>query len=127
MCAFNLDKAAKKHDTTVLYESSFYYRLTELLNGWLCLADTAYANEEWIAASLKRTNARRHNWSKTFWSDFTDARGDSERVFAQFFVNKFAILSNWPGKAVDTFDDWAMNVTCCVIVYNYFRKQMHLS
>eukprot|EP01083_Nonionella_stella_P198470 728656_1 len=123
VCAFNLDEAAKKHDSTILKESAFYYNLNELLDGWLVLADKAYANETLIAAGLKRNNSHRKSFSKSFWKCFNTARGDSEQSFAHFFVNKFTILAHWPGKAHDTFTDWALNVTCCIIIYNYFKKK----
>ena len=123
VCAFNLDSEAKKHDVKMLYESAFYYKLDKILNGWICLADKAYVNEQLIAAGLKNNNKHKKLYSKSFWLKFNKARGDSEYAFAHFFVNKFKILSNWPGKSADTFDDWALNVTCSIIVYNFFKKE----
>ncbi len=123
ICAFNLDAAATKHDTKMLYESSFYYHLYEILNGWICVADKGYVNEQLIAAGLKRNDKRKKFFSKTFWKNFNTARNDSEHVFAYFFVNKFGLLANWKGKAHDTWCDWALNVTCAIIIYNYFKKQ----
>ena len=122
VCAFNLDPAGKKHDITVLRESYWYQNMEELMDGWLMLGDTGYKNEPAIAAAVRKTDYRRKMFSKSFWKEFNKARSDSERVFAHFFSNKFPLLSNWKGKKHNTFEDWAMNVTCCIILYNFFKK-----
>ena len=122
VCAFNLDPEGKKHDITVLRESSWYGQMDEIMDGWLALGDTGYKNEPGIAAAVRKNDFRRRMFSKTFWKEFNTARSDSERVFAHFFSNKFPLLNNWKGKKDNTFDDWALNVTCCIILYNYLKK-----
>ena len=121
ICAFNLDPEGKKHDITVLRESSFYYHLNSILDGWLVLADAGYKNEGLIAAAVKKNDKRKKKYSRSFWKTFNAARCDSERVFAHFFSNKFPLLANWKGKSKNTFNEWSLNVICCVILYNYFQ------
>ena len=123
VCAFNLDKAASKHDITVLRESKFFRNIDTILNGWILMADKGYVGTKnpHVAASMKRDSDRKDWYSKEFWKMFNGARVDSERVFAHFFYNKFTQLSKWPGKGSNTFIDWAKNVTCCIILYNYTK------
>ena len=122
VCAFNLDPSGKKHDVNVLRESFFYQHLDEIQQGWLVLADKGYTNEKVIVAAVKKNDRRRKQFSKTFWKQLNTARSESERVFAHFFANKFPLLGHWKGKAEDTFEDWALNVTCCIILYNWLKK-----
>lgn len=123
VCAFNLDKAASKHDITVLRESEFFRNVDATLNGWILMADKGYVGTKnsHIAASMKTDSNRKDWYSKEFWKIFNGARVDSERVFAHFFYNKFTQLSKWPGKGSNSFIDWAKNVTCCIILYNYTK------
>ena len=123
VCAFNLDAAASKHDLTVLRESSSFRHMDEQMDGWIIMADKGYvgANCSNIAAAMKKNDSRRKNYSKEFWKMFNGARADSERAFAHFFYNKFTQLSNWPGKGDNAFMDWAVNVICCIILYNKLK------
>ena len=126
VCAFNLDKEAKKHDITILRESSFFQNVEQQLDGWLVLADKGYIGieSELIAPAHKRESKKRkefnrtNKYCKTFWKSFNDARNDSERQFSHFFYNKFSLLGNWPGKSKKTFNEWARSVICCLILYN---------
>ena len=129
VCAFNLDREAKKHDITILRESTFFQNVEEMLNGWTVLADKGYIGIETdlIAPAHKRQSKKRKDFNqtakncKTFWKAFNDARNDSERQFAQFFYNKFPLLGNWPGKSKNTFNEWARSVVCCIVLYNSMR------
>ena len=123
VCAFNMDKAASKHDITVLRDREFFRNIDEILDGWIVMADKGYIGSRnvHIAAAMKRNDERRKWYSKEFWKIFNAARADSERVFAHFFYNKFTQLSKWPGKGSKAFIDWAKNVTCCIILYNYTK------
>lgn len=123
VCAFNLDGAATKHDVTIFKESSFYQQMEEVLDGWTIMADRGYEgiDDNNIAASMKTPDERRQFYSKEFWKIFNTARGDSERVFAHFFYNTFHQLSRWPGKGDNSFVDWAKNVTCCIVIYNWLK------
>ena len=119
--AFNLDEAASKHDVTVLRESWFYNNIEQIMNGWIIIADKGYKNTTEIAAQVKKNDKRRQNFSKNFWKTFNSARVDVERVFAHFFYNKFKLLGNWPGKHKKTFEEWSLNVICCIILYNILK------
>ena len=123
VCAFNLDSAASKHDLTILRESTFFQHIDEVMDGWIIMADKGYVGVESdnVAAAMKKNDKRRRHYSKDFWKMFNAARADSERVFAHFFYNKFIQLSHWPGKGDKSFTDWAMNVTCCIILYNALK------
>ena len=122
ICAFNLDCSTKKHDITVLRESLWFQNIEKLAHGWIILADKGYIGTEIrnIAATLKDDHSK-NIYPDSFWKIFNVARSDSERVFAHFFANKFCQLGNWNGKGNKTFDDWALNVTCCIIVYNILK------
>ena len=123
VCAFNMDKAASKHDVTVLRESKFFRNIDQILNGWIVMADKGYvgAKNVHVAAAMKNSDGRKDWYSKEFWKIFNGARVDSERVFAHFFYNKFTQLSKWPGKGTNAFVDWAKNVLCCIVLYNYTK------
>ena len=131
VCAFNLDHEAKKHDITILRESTFFQNIDEELNGWTILADKGYIGIETdlIAPAHKRESRKRKEFNKatknckSFWKAFNDARNDSERAFAQFFYNKFPLLGNWPGKSKNTFNEWARSVVCCIVLYNSIRMK----
>ena len=123
VCAYNLDECATKHDLTMLRQSSWYQNLIELTDGWIIMADKGYVgvNFPTIAPCLKKNDKRKKLYSHDFWFNLQTARSDSERVFAQFFVNKYKQLAYWPGKGPNAFRNWAMNVTCGIIVYNEFK------
>ena len=123
VCAFNLDEHTSKHDITILRESSWFQNLEELTNGWIVMADKGYIGHDAsnIAACLRSNMSGREKYSPQFWEQLKIARSDSERVFAQFFFNKFYQLANWKGKGVNSFKDWALNVTCCIIIYNELK------
>ena len=123
ICAVNLDKAGKKHDITVLRESSFYRDMRSDLGNWLVIGDCGYMNESGVAASVKRVDRRRLMFSKSFWKEFNRARNTSEVVFAHFFSNKFPLLSSWKCTGRNNFEFWARNVICCVIVYNCMKRE----
>ena len=80
VCAFNLDKAATKHDITVLRESEFFRNIDTILDGWILMADKGYVGTKNpnIAASMKKHNNRKKWYSKQFWKIFNGARVDSE-------------------------------------------------
>ena len=78
-----------------------------------------------IAAVLKVNQQQRRNYSKRFWGQMNEARGDVERVFSHFFYNKFREFSQWRGKSKTTFDEFAAQVVCCVIMYNVLIKNQH--
>lgn len=123
VCAFNLDESAVKHDITILRESAWFQNLNEVMNGWIIMADKGYlgAKSNNIAAAFRRGMSARDEYSPQFWQKFNIARGDSERVFAHFFYNKFSQLGDWRGIGKRSFDDWALNVTCCIILYNIMK------
>ena len=123
VCAFNLDQVARKHDITILRESDFFRNIDETLDGWIVMADKGYVGigSNNVAATMKKTDPRKEWYSKEFWKIFNSARGDSERVFAHFFYNKFSQLSKWPGKGKNAFTNWAKNVTCCIVLYNFLK------
>ena len=120
---------AKKHDITILRESTFFQTIDHELGAWIVLADKGYVGieTELIAPALKDSSKKRKkfnetvNHHQTFWKAFNDARNDSERQFAQFFYNRFKILGNWPGRSKDTFNEWARCVVCCIILFNSSR------
>jgi len=120
ICAFNLDKSATKHDLTVLRESEWFQDLVTLTNGWIIMADKGYIGHDTanIAACIRTDMKLRKFWSPHFWKQFQIARSDSERAFAHFFVNKFSKLANWKGKGPKSYQKWALNVTCAIIIYN---------
>ncbi len=130
VCAFNIDPAASKHDITVLRESWFYQNLDQIMDGWLILGDKGYvgAHKEvkCIAAVLKKNMDERNAYSKDYWYKFNVARSDVERIFGDFFHNKFAQLSKWPGKSEKTFIHFSANVTACIIMYNVLKTHTHL-
>ena len=123
VCAFNLDKAATKHDMRIFRESEFWRNIDDVLDGWIVMADKGYvgSKHKGVAAAMKDDDARKDWYSKEFWKIFNGARADVERVFAHFFYNKFTQLSKWPGKGPKSFLDWAKNVTCCIILYNCMK------
>lgn len=123
ICAFNIDSAATKHDITVLRESWFYKQLDEILDGWVILADKGYVGVyndgvKCIAAVLKDNMEGRKHFSGKFWHKVNIARSDSERIFGDFFHNKFSQLGKWSGKSRQTYLEFSANVICCVILYN---------
>ena len=126
VCAFNLDKSARKHDITILRESEFYQNVEEVLDGWFILADNGYQGiekdtSELIISAPKLDSKKRKILPQLFWKAFRDARNDSERIFAHVFYNKFPLLGDWPGKSKNTFVEWSSSVVCCIIFYNYFK------
>ena len=125
ICAFSIDRKARKHDITVLRESWFYPKLDEIMQGWIILADKGYVGcskeVSCIAAVLRDDMDDRSLFSNEYWRNMNVARGECERVFGDFFHNKFTQLGKWPGKAKDTFTDFSMNVTCCIILYNLIK------
>ena len=70
ICAFSLDRAARKHDVTVLLEAWFYSELVEIMDGWIILADkrcTGCDNEvNCIAGVLKENMKERKLLSKKY-------------------------------------------------------------
>ena len=127
ICAFNLDQSASKHDITVLRESWFYQHIETIMNGWIILADKGYIGAEkdtrCVAAVLKKNMEGRKHFSKKYWYHFNAARADSERVFADFYSNKFTQLSDWKGKSKETFIEWSLNVICGIIFYNVLKLE----
>ena len=125
ICAFSLDPAARKHDVTVLREAWFYSELDEIMDGWIILADKGYTGCDHevncIAAVLKENMDNRKLLSKKYWRSMNVARGECERVFGDFFHNKFTQLSHWPGKSKQTFIDFSANVISCIILYNVMK------
>ena len=125
VCAVNLDPAARKHDITVLRDAWFYNEIEELMGRWIILADKGYQGVQHetsnIAFVLKINDKNRKRFSDRFWKQINAARADVERVFAHFFYNKFTQLGAWKGKSGETFQDWALNVICCIIVYNTLK------
>ena len=127
ICAFNVDQAATKHDIRVLRESWFYQNLNELMDGWIILADKGYVGVHkdginCIAAVLRDNMKARKKFSKQYWQSVNIARSDVERIFGDFFYNKFTQLGQWPGKSKKTFTDFSANVICAVILYNIIKK-----
>ena len=123
ICAINLDPAARKHDLTVLREAWFFENLDELMDGWVILADKGYVGHQkkCIAAILKRKMKQRNKYSKHYWEEISVARSEVERVFGDFFSNKFTQLGRWQGKSKDTFIEFAANVISCVVLYNSIK------
>ena len=127
VCAFNIDRAARKHDITTLRESWFYQYLNELMNGWIILADKGYIGVHkdginCIAAVLRMNMKGRKHFSKEYWKALNIARSDVERIFGDFFHNKFTQLGKWPGKSAKTFTEFSANVICAIILYNSVKK-----
>lgn len=135
--AFNLDPSSQKHDIKVLREAWFFPQLDEIMKGQggIILADKGYVGIQkstsdhkgvnCIAASYKLNMKGRKSCSNQFWFKMAVARGEVETTFAKFFYNKWPQLAHWPGKADKTFDDWAANVICCIIIYNKFKRAQH--
>ena len=124
ICAFNLDESSRKHDITILRESKWFNSLELNANGWIIMADPGYLGTKTdnIAATIKYSSKKKRNqWSPEFWKELQLARADAERVFAHFFVNKFPQLANWHGKGKNAFTDWALNVTCAIIMFNELK------
>ena len=126
VCAFNIDPAATKHDITILRESWFYQHLDEILGGWIMLADKGYVGVhkdgiKSIAAVLRKDMRARKNFSSKYWHEVNVARSDVERIFGDFFYNKFTQLGRWPGKSKQTFLDFSSNVIGCIILYNSIK------
>ena len=123
ICAYNLDEASTKHDLDVLRESAWFQNLEQLADGWIIMCDKGYVGVEAlnVAATARMNMGVRKQYSPHFWRELQLARGDSERIFSHFFVNKFKQLSNWSGKGPKSFRDWALNVTCGIIVYNELK------
>lgn len=129
--AFNIDKAASKHDLTALRDSWFYNTLDEIMNDWLCLCDKGYTGSQnelkCMAVALKKgKKSMRHLFSKKYWKDFNTCRNSVEHLFAHVFSNKFTQLGHWPGKSRETFIEFCANVICSIIVYNVLKKNDHL-
>ena len=126
--AFNLDPAAAKHDIKVLRESWFGSELDEIMDGWIILADKGYIGykSKCVAPVLRLNMKERKCYSKKYWYEFNVARSDVERVFGDFFHNKFTQLGKWKGKSATTFTEFSANVICCIIFYNsvkmHFRQ-----
>ena len=128
------DPSCRKHDIKVLREAWFFPQLDEIMKGpgGIILADKGYIGIQrdtadhtgvnCIAASYKMNRKGRKNCSNQFWFNMAAARGVVETTFAKFFFNKFPQLCRWPGKAEKTFNEWAANVTCCIIIYNKFKR-----
>ena len=128
VCAFNIDAAAVKHDITVLREAWFYQHLNELMSGWIILADKGYVGVQkdginCIAAVLRKDMKARKQFSKDYWKKLNIARSDVERIFGDFFYNKFTQLGHWPGKSKSTFLEFSANVICCIILYNTVKMK----
>lgn len=130
VCAFSIDPQAKKHDITVLREAWFYKHLDDIMDGDIILADKGYvgcqSEVESIAAVLKLNMPGRKHFTKQYWRSFNVARSECERVFGDFFHNKFSQLGHWPGKSKQTFMDFSTNITCCIILYNSIKHKSHL-
>ena len=129
ICSFNLDESSSKHDLTVLRDTWFYNNIEEVMDGWLIIADKGYdgvlKEVNNIAAAVKVNDKRRKWFSKAFWREHNAARAGVERCFAFFFWNKFTKLAQWRGKSKETFQDWALNVICCIIMYNVLKIKFH--
>lgn len=123
--AFNLDPAAIKHDLTILRESWFGHELDEVMDGWIILADKGYIGikSKCVAPVLRMNMRERGSYSKKYWYKFNVARSDVERIFGDFFHNKFKQLGAWQGKSVTTFTEFSANVICCIILYNSVKMQ----
>ena len=130
ICSFNLDKSSSKHDITVLRDTWFYNNIDEIMDGWIIIADKGYDGAlkevQSIAAAVKTNDKRRKWYSKKFWRELNAARSGVERSFAAFFYNKFTQLAKWPGKSKNTFQEWALNVICSIILYNVLRIKNNL-
>lgn len=118
--AFSIDPAATKHDIRVLRESWFGMELDEIMDGWIILADKGYIGFEGkcVAAVLRSNMRERTAYSREYWYKFNVARSDVERIFGDFFHNKFKQLGEWTGKSATTFTEFSANVICCIIFYN---------
>ena len=118
--AFSIDPAAIKHDIRILRESWFGMELDEIMDGWIILADKGYIGFEGkcVAAVLRSNMKERKAYSREYWYNFNVARSDVERIFGDFFHNKFKQLGKWTGKSVTTFTEFSANVICCIIFYN---------
>ena len=131
ICSFNLDESSNKHDLTVLRDTLFYNKIEEIMDGWLIIADKGYDGAlkevKNIAAAVKLNDKRRKWFSKDFWREHNAARAGVERCFAFFFWNKFTKLAQWRGKSKETFKDWAMNVICCIIMYNVLKIRTNIN
>ena len=96
----------------------------------MILVDKGYVGHQkkCIAAMLKKKMKERKKYSKHYWKDISVARSEVERVFGDFFSNKFTQLGRWQGKSKDTFIEFAANVISCVVFYNSiklkFKKQL---
>ena len=117
--AFSLDPAATKHDIKVLKESWFGRELDEVMDGWIILADKGYIGYKGkcVAPVLRLNMKERKAYSKNYWYNFNVARSDVERIFGDFFYNKFKQLGKWTGKSLTTFTEFSANVICCIILY----------
>lgn len=126
--AFTIDPSAIKHDIRILRESWFGSQLDEVMDGWIILADKGYIGykSKCIAPVLRMNMKERKAYSKNYWYKLNVARSDVERIFADFFHNKFTQLGKWKGKSETTFTEFSANVICCLILYNsvkmHFRK-----
>ena len=121
--AFTIDPAATKHDIRVLRESWFGMELDDIMDGWIILADKGYIGFEGkcVAAVLRSNMKERKAYSREYWYNFNVARSDVERIFGDFFHNKFQQLGKWKGKSTTTFTEFSANVICCIIFYNSMK------
>lgn len=130
ICAFSLDPRASKHDLTILREASFFQHIDEIMGTDIILADKGYVGVNYDSksiAAVPKSDMEDHEWfSKTYWRAFNTARGECERIFAEFFYNRFTLLGRWPGKGQHSFTEWSANVTSCIILYNVLKFNAHL-
>ena len=63
----------------------------------------------------------KNQFSKVYWKKLNVARSDVERIFGDFFYNKFKQLGKWTGKSKATFIEFSANVICCIILYNAIK------
>ena len=129
ICAFSLDPRASKHDLTVLREASFFQEIDAIMGDDIILADKGYVgvnHDSRTIAAVPKDDMEEHDWfSKKYWKSFNSARGECERIFAEFFHNRFTQLGRWPGKGQHSFKEWSANVTACIVLYNVFKYNAH--
>lgn len=97
-------------------------RFCSYTSGYVGINKSHLGGADCIAAIARKDMVEvRTKYSKTFWRHFNIARGECERVFGDFFHNKFSQLGKWPGKSQKTFVDFSANVVACIVLYNVIK------
>jgi len=122
--AANVGNPSRKHDCTILKESTFGINFDQMLTElYYCLGDNAYYNfkKEQFAAMPKKTSHMYHFLDKNFMYKHKKCRVTVEHTFAKFFINQHTRLNEWTFKGPKALALLNCNLICAIILWNQAR------